>query len=78
MYTWLGLYAPAGTPANIVSLLNTTVNKIMNSPEMSERLKFQYSEPVGALTLPQTRQYVEREVAKWRQLVKVTGVKAEE
>jgi len=78
VYTWLGLYAPAGTPADIVAALNKAANKIMNSPEMTERLKSQYSEPVGALTLPQTRQYVEREVLKWRELVKVTGVKAEE
>lgn len=78
VYTWLGLYAPAGTPADIVAALNKAANRIMNAPEMTERLNSQYSEPVGALTLPQTRQYVEREVLKWRDLVKVTGVKAEE
>lgn len=74
VYTWLGLYAPAGTPSDIVSKLNAATNKIMNSPEMTERLKAQFSEPAGVMNLQQTRDYVVREVAKWRNLVKVTGV----
>ncbi|MEF7612743.1 tripartite tricarboxylate transporter substrate binding protein [Aquincola sp. MAHUQ-54] len=78
VYTWLGLYAPAGTPHEIVSQLNQTVNRIMNSPAMAERLRAQYSEPAGVMDLAQTRDYVVREVAKWRELVKVTGVKAED
>lgn len=77
VYTWLGLYAPAGTPADIVSRLNQASNRVMNSPEMTERLKAQYSEPVGALPLPEVRKYVERELVKWRELVKLTGVKVE-
>lgn len=78
VYTWLGLYAPAGTPAEIVSQLNKATNKIMNSPEMTEKLKAQYSEPGGDFTVAETRKYVETEVNKWRELVKITGVKAEE
>jgi tripartite-type tricarboxylate transporter receptor subunit TctC len=78
VYTWLGLYAPAGTSPETVSRLNKAANRIMNSPEMTERLKAQYSEPGGVFTVPETRKYVERELIKWRELVKVTGVKAEE
>ncbi|WP_338016872.1 tripartite tricarboxylate transporter substrate binding protein [Noviherbaspirillum saxi] len=47
VYTWLGLYAPAGTPAEIVSGLNKVVNKFMNSAEIKEKLKAQNSEPGG-------------------------------
>lgn len=78
VYTWLGMYAPAGTPPAIVAQLNQAVNRIMNSPEMAERLRAQYSEPVGALDVAATRRYVEREVAKWARLVQVTGVKSQE
>ena len=78
VYTWLGLYAPAGTSPEIVARLNQATNRIMNSPEMTERLKAQHSEPGGSLSVPEARAYVEREVAKWRQLVLKTGVKAEE
>lgn len=78
VYTWLGLYAPAGTPPGIVARLNQATNRIMNSPEMTQRLKAQYSEPGGSLSVAETRQYVEREVAKWRQLVQKTGVKSQD
>ena len=50
----------------------------MNSPEMTQRLKAQYSEPGDSLSVAETRQYVQREVAKWRQLVQKTGVKSQD
>ncbi|QIL79909.1 tripartite tricarboxylate transporter substrate binding protein [Diaphorobacter sp. HDW4A] len=78
VYTWLGLYAPAGTPAPIVTMLNKEINKIMNSPEMVERLRLQYSEPLGVMDLAQTRKFVEGEVNKWKAVVQQTGVKADD
>lgn len=78
VYTWLGLYAPAGTPPDIVRKLNQAVTRIMTSPEMSERLRSQSSEPVEAMNVAETRRYVEREVDKWKALVEKTGVKAED
>ena len=78
VYTWLGLYAPAGTPAPIVTMLNKEINKVMNSPEMVERLRLQNSEPLGVKDLAQTRKFVEGEVAKWKRVVQETGVKADD
>lgn len=78
VYTWLGLYAPAGTPEPIVAQLNREVNRIINSPEMTQRLKAQYSEPGGVRGVAQVRRYVELETAKWRRLVQMTGVKVSE
>lgn len=78
VYTWLGVYAPAGTPAPVVSLLNKEINKIMNSPEMSQRLRAQFSEPMGVMDVNQTRKYVEGEVEKWKRVVNTTGVKTQE
>lgn len=78
VYTWLGFYAPAGTPAPVLALLNGEINKIMNSPEMTERLRLQYSEPLGVKDLAQTRSFVAAEVAKWKRVVLETGVSAQE
>ncbi|MYN12536.1 tripartite tricarboxylate transporter substrate binding protein [Pusillimonas sp. TS35] len=78
VYTWLGLYAPAGTPAPVMTMLNKEINKIMNSPEMVERLRLQYSEPLGVMNLKQTHQFVEDEVNKWKRVVQETGVKTDE
>jgi tripartite-type tricarboxylate transporter receptor subunit TctC len=77
IHVWLGLYAPAGTPPDVVARLNAAANKIMNSPEMTQRLHAQYNEPGGSLGVREMREYVERELAKWRAVVKATGVVAE-
>jgi len=73
-YTWLGLYAPAGTPQAIVTRLNAEVNRIMASPDMVAKLKRQNAEAAGGLNPAEFRKYVETEVAKWQNTVKVTGV----
>lgn len=78
VYTWLGLYAPAGTPAPVLALLNREINRVMNAPEMVERLRLQYSEPLGVMDLAQTRRFVAGEVDKWKHVVAETGVSAEE
>lgn len=73
-YTWLGLYAPAGTPQAIVMRLNAEVNRIMASPDMVAKLKRQQAEAAGGLNPAEFRKYVEAEVAKWQSTVKLTGV----
>lgn len=73
-YTWLGLYAPAGTPQTIVTRLNAEVNRIMASPDMVVKLKRQQAEAAGGLSPAEFRKYVEAEVAKWQNTVKITGV----
>jgi hypothetical protein len=50
----------------------------MNSPEMTERLHQQYSEPMGVMDLARTRAFVAAEVAKWKRVVVDTGVSAQE
>lgn len=77
VYTWLGLYAPAGTDAQIVAELNEATNKIMNSPEMTARLQQQNSEPGGVMTPKQVKDFVQAETEKWKKMVELTGVKVE-
>lgn len=77
VYTWLGLYAPAGTDAQIVTELNEATNKIMNSPEMTARLQQQNSEPGGVMTPKQVKDFVQAETEKWKKMVELTGVKVE-
>lgn len=77
VYTWLGLYAPAGTDKQIVADLNTAVNQIMNTPEMTARLQQQNSEPGGVMTPQQVKDFVQTETDKWKQMVQVTGVKVD-
>ncbi len=72
------MFAPAGTPPDVLSKLNATVSKVMHSPEMVASLAKQSGEPMAALDLPQTKAFIERELTKWSDLVRTTGVKIEE
>ncbi len=77
VYTWLGLYAPAGTDPKIIAELNAATNRIMNSPEMTSRLQQQNSEPGGVMSPGQVKDFVQAETEKWKEMVKVTGVKVD-
>jgi len=44
---WSGLYAPAGTPVDIINRLNAEVVKILKQPSVREQLMAQGAEPVG-------------------------------
>lgn len=66
---WIGLFAPAGTPADIVNTLNTEVNKVMQEPAVLERLRAE-----GATFSPMTAQqfgaFQRAEAVKWGALVR--------
>jgi tripartite-type tricarboxylate transporter receptor subunit TctC len=75
-YTWVGLFAPAGTPQAIVQKLNDAVLKAVQSPDLKERLDALAFEPT-AQPLRETADYVKAEVVKWAKVVKDTGAKAD-
>lgn len=74
VYTWLGLFAPAGLPQAVAEKINATTTRIMHSPAMIEALSKQSSEPMPAKDLTQTRAFLESELDKWGKLVKETGI----
>ena len=77
VYTWLGLYAPAGTPRDVLETLNKSVNEIISSPEMKESLMKQNSEPGDSLTLTQAKDFLTSELKKWNELVKISEIQTE-
>lgn len=44
---WVGLFAPAGTPAAVITSLNSQVVRLVKLPDVEERLSFLGAEPVG-------------------------------
>jgi tripartite-type tricarboxylate transporter receptor subunit TctC len=45
--SWYGIFAPAGTPAEVVQRLNTEINKALQNPEVRLKLTHEGAEPVG-------------------------------
>ena len=74
--TWFGLFAPAGTPRAIVQRLSAETVRIVQQPDMKERLLGQGADPIG-MPMEEFRPYVKSELAKWSKVVQAVGVKLE-
>jgi len=70
---WLGFFAPAGVPAEIVSRLHDTVNRALTEPAVVAR--FHSGGMTPFVTTPaQFAAFIKSEDAKYRELVKTIGV----
>ena len=74
--SWQGVFAPAGTPPDIVKRLNAEIVKIINSPEVNEKLLLLGAEPVGNSSEEFTV-FVKAEVVKWGDIVKKSGARVD-
>ena len=75
-YTWVGLFVPAGTPADVVRKLNDAVLRGVQSADLKERLDSLAFEATAA-PLRETSEYVRSELAKWAKVVRDTGAKVD-
>jgi tripartite-type tricarboxylate transporter receptor subunit TctC len=74
--SWQGVFAPAGTPPAIVKRLNAEIVKIINMPDVKEKLIGLGAEPVGN-TSEEFAALVKTEVVKWAEVVKQSGAKVD-
>jgi tripartite-type tricarboxylate transporter receptor subunit TctC len=74
--TWYGILAPAGTPRPIVQRLNGELVKILNSADVKERLAAMGTEPRSS-TPEEFAAYIREEIAKWGEVVRKAGLKAD-
>ena len=68
-----GVLAPAGTSREIVAKLQQEIARILNLPDVRDRLSNLGAEPVGS-TPDQFAAYLRGEIAKWAKVVKATGI----
>ncbi len=71
-----GLFAPAGTPKEIINLLNREVNQILLLSELKDNLVPQGIEPAGS-SPELLSQFTDAEIAKWMKVVKLGGIKSD-
>lgn len=73
---WFGVFAPAGTPRAIVDRLNAELVKALRTPEVSERIR-QQAYDTWTLTPDEFAAFLRTDHAKWGQVVKLSGYKAD-
>ena len=73
---WIGIAAPAKTPAPILDKLNAEMIRIINDPEVKERLATLAFTPVGD-SRAQFAAFIKAEIAKWGKAVRDSGAKAD-
>jgi tripartite-type tricarboxylate transporter receptor subunit TctC len=71
---WIGLMAPKGTPREAVAFLNTSINKVIDLPDVKEAWLKQ-----GAIPMVKTPEefdaFLRKDIEKWAHVVKVSGAK---
>jgi tripartite-type tricarboxylate transporter receptor subunit TctC len=71
---WLGVLAPKGTPAAVVTKLNAEIAKIVSSPQVKEDWGKQ-----GAVAMTMNpaefEKYLNADIVKWERIVKISGAK---
>lgn len=74
--SWQGIFVPAGVPKPIIDRLHTEIMKILQTPEMQDRLKSLGMQP-SSMTPDQVAAFQKAEVEKWAQVIKAAGIKLE-
>ncbi len=72
--TWYGLFAPAGTPTQVVAKLHAEVIKVLHTPQVRERLTRNGAEIAGT-TPEQFTAKLKSDIAKWGEIVTASGAR---
>jgi tripartite-type tricarboxylate transporter receptor subunit TctC len=78
---WIGLFAPAGVPAEVAARLEDAMAKALASKDMREQLEKQGVEIAGTPTQPVTSEQfaklLQDDLVKWARIVKASGAKVD-
>jgi tripartite-type tricarboxylate transporter receptor subunit TctC len=74
--TWYGILVPAGTPRPIIDRLNAELVRAMHAPDLQERLAATGTEPRTS-TPEEFADYIKQEMARWGDVVRAAGLKAD-
>jgi len=71
---WMGLIAPAGTPAAIIARIHDEVTEAIKTPDARAKLAAQLMEPVGN-SPAEFRAVIDREIARWSSVIKAIDLR---
>jgi tripartite-type tricarboxylate transporter receptor subunit TctC len=75
MNSWQAAFAPAGTPKEVITKINGEIVRMLQTPEVRERMAKEGADPVGSTPEAFARRLAS-EMAKWSKVVKETGMAA--
>jgi tripartite-type tricarboxylate transporter receptor subunit TctC len=73
---WFGIYAPRGTPPEIVQKINTAINQALQDPDLLRRLQNLGATPISG-TPDYMGQVVAADTARWRKLIQDQKIKVD-
>ena len=73
-YEWYGVFAPGNMPKDVLNKLSREIARIVNLPEMSEKLSVQGAIPVGNTSAEFTA-FVKKEMDTWGKVAQQVGLK---
>ena len=74
--TWFAMFAPAGTPKDVVAKVNTEMQRVFKLPDVVDKMKTLGLEP-WISSPEELARYQASEIIKWAKVVKESGAKAE-
>ena len=74
--TWFAMWAPAGTPKEIVARLNQSISRLAQHPDIASRLRADGMEPAFS-TPEEFGRFIGEEIAKWSKVVKAGNIKVD-
>ena len=73
---WSGLVAPAGTPGEVVTVLNGALRKALATPDARDTLTKFGLVPAGS-TAPEFARFIDTEIARWEKVIQSSGAKVD-
>ena len=73
---WFGVVAPTGVPQDVLTKLNTEINRILALPDVKQSFADQGVEPVGG-SRAKFGDHIKTQVEKWVKVIKEAGIKPE-
>jgi len=74
IYQWQGVVAPAGTPPEIIQRLHDEIVKIMERPEILEKMQTMGLEPITSPTPQDFAGLIRAELKRWPEVAKAAGI----
>lgn len=74
---WNGLFAPAGTPADVVTRVNRDLEAVLRQPEVAQRLLALGSLAEPQMTVPGFEAFMRGERERWAKVAKALNIVAE-